>query len=159
MNHQNPGEIPDHKVEGLVLSPGEAIGVVLRLVEPLSFWGGVEHETGRIIDQRHPQVGLNLAGKVLVMERGRGSSSGSSVLAEAIRAGTGPLAIVMSTRDEIIALGAIVADEIYGIQVPVVVVNPKDHELLEEGKQLKVLAPEEGPASVLMVGQVSGGQP
>lgn len=112
---------------GRALSPGQAEGHVLTLSEPLSFWGGVDPISGDIIDQRHPQVGKNMAGKILVLERGRGSSSGSSVLAEAIRAGTGPAGIVMAASDEIIALGAIVADEIYGIQVPVIVVDQVEY--------------------------------
>ncbi len=124
----------------LVLSPGAATGEILRLDEPLSFWGGVDSSTGTIIDQRHPQVGLNMAGKVLVMERGRGSSSGSSVLAEAIRAQTSPAAIVMAAGDEIVALGAIVADEIYGIQVPVVVVGDEAYASLLNGLWLEVHA-------------------
>lgn len=134
----------------LVLSPGDAAGEILRLDEPLSFWGGVDSSTGTIIDQRHPQVGLNVTGKVLVMERGRGSSSGSSVLAEAIRGRTGPAAIVMSAGDEIVALGAIVADEIYGIQIPVVVVGSETYASLTNGASLRVLAPDSGDVSLQM---------
>ena len=54
------------------------------------------------------------AGRILVMRAGRGSSSGSSVLAEAIRAGTAPAAIVLAERDAILAVGAMVAAELYG---------------------------------------------
>ena len=104
-----------------VMVPGEAVGEVLRLDEPLSFWGGMDPSTGRVIDRRHPQVGESITGRVLAMPFGRGSSSGSSALCEAIRAGTGPAAIVMAEPDEIIALGAVVADELYGRLVPVVV--------------------------------------
>ncbi len=100
---------------------GEAGGEVLRLDEPLSFWGGLDPTTGRIIDRRHPQVDEVVAGRVLVMPSGRGSSGGSSVLCEAVRAGVGPVAVVMAEPDEIIALGAVVADELYGRLVPVVV--------------------------------------
>jgi len=101
--------------------PGEATGEVLRLDEPLSFWGGMDPATGRIIDRRHPQVGESITGRVLAMPFGRGSSSGSSALCEAVRAGTGPAAILMGEPDEIVALGAIVADEVYGTSFPVVV--------------------------------------
>lgn len=104
-----------------VLVPGVATGEVLVLDEPLSFWGGLDPETGVLIDAHHPQVGSSLAGRVLVMPSGRGSSSSSYVLAEAIRAGTAPVAVVLGTADAIVALGAIVAAELYGIAVPVVV--------------------------------------
>lgn len=104
-----------------VLVPGVATGEVLALEEPLSFWGGLDPETGVLIDAHHPQVGSSLAGRVLVMPSGRGSSSSSYVLAEAIRAGTAPVAVVLGEADAIVALGAIVAGELYGIAVPVVV--------------------------------------
>ncbi|HEY5905257.1 MAG TPA: DUF126 domain-containing protein [Actinomycetota bacterium] len=104
-----------------VLVPGEATGEVLVLDEPLSFWGGLDPETGTLIDSHHPQAGTMLGGKVLVMPSGRGSSSSSYVLAEAIRAGTAPVAVVLGEADAIVALGSIVAGELYGIEVPVVV--------------------------------------
>jgi predicted aconitase with swiveling domain len=135
-------------IRGRSLSPGTAAGTVLRLDEPLSFWGGLDSETGLIIDRRHPQVGANLAGVILVMERGRGSSSGSSVLAEAIRNGTAPAAIVMAADDEIVALGAIVADEIYQIRASVVVVGKDEHGNLRDGMLLRVVGEEMGDAVV-----------
>jgi hypothetical protein len=107
--------------EARTLVAGEAQGSALVLDEPLSFWGGVDPATGDIIDVHHPQVGANVAGRVLIMPSGRGSSSSSSVLAECIRAGTAPVAIVVRESDPILALGAIVARELYGRTIPVVV--------------------------------------
>jgi hypothetical protein len=107
--------------ENRTLVAGSAEGEVLVLEEPLSFWGGIDPVTGRVIDVHHPQLGANVAGKILVMPSGRGSSSSSSVLAEAIRAGKAPAAIVLAEPDPILALGAIVARELYGEAVPVVV--------------------------------------
>ena len=103
------------------LTPGVARGPALVLDEPLSFWGGLDPATGRLIDAHHPQVGGMLAGAVLSMPSGRGSSSSSYVFAEAIRAGTAPAAVVLGEADAIVALGAIVAAELYGIEVPVIV--------------------------------------
>jgi predicted aconitase with swiveling domain len=107
--------------EARTLVPGAARGPALVLDEPLSFWGGVDPATGDIVDVHHPQCDANVAGRVLVMPSGRGSSSSSSVLAEAIRAGTAPVAIVLHEPDPILALGAIVARELYGRTIPVVV--------------------------------------
>ena len=109
------------------LVAGHAAGAVLVLDEPISFWGGVDPALGSVIDPHHPQVGASLTGRVVIMPSGRGSSSSSSVLAEAIRAGTGPAAIVLGEDDAILALGAIVARELYGTVVPVVVVSPDDY--------------------------------
>jgi hypothetical protein len=107
--------------EARTLVPGEATGEVLVLEEPLSFWGGIDPATGEVIDVHHPQRGERVSGRVLVMPGGRGSSSSSSVLAEAIRAGTAPAAIVLLEPDPIVALGAIVARELFGRSMPVVV--------------------------------------
>lgn len=102
---------------------GQGRGAPLLLSEPLSFWGGYDAERGCVIEAAHPQQGARLAARVMLMERAKGSSSSSSVLAEAIRNGTGPAAIVMRERDLIVGLGCIVASELYGLQVPVVVVD------------------------------------
>jgi uncharacterized protein len=112
--------------EGRTLVPGEAHGPALVLTEPLSFWGGLDPATGTIIDVHHPQRGAVVTGSVLVMPGGRGSSSSSSVLAEAIRAGTAPAAIVLAEPDPIIALGAIVALELYGASIPITVLELND---------------------------------
>ena len=121
-----------------VLVAGTAAGEVLRLDEPLSFWGGVDPVTGRITDLRHPQVGQSVTGRILVMPFGRGSSGGSSVIAEAIRAGTAPSAILLLEPDEIVTVGAIVADELYGESMPGVVLAEERHSLLRTGQQVTV---------------------
>jgi uncharacterized protein len=100
---------------------GDAEGPALALTAPLSFWGGVEVETGRIIDVSHPQCGESVAGRILVMPGARGSSSSSSVLAEAIRLGTAPRGIVLASPDPILIVGAIVARSLYELSCPIVV--------------------------------------
>jgi predicted aconitase with swiveling domain len=123
---------------GQTLVAGQAHGLAIVLDEPLSFWGGFDAASGRVIDQRHPQVGRCLSGAMLVMPAGRGSSSASSVLAEAIRAGTAPAGIIMSAPDIIVALGAIVAHEVYGIACPIVVLSPAAFAELREGEPLAI---------------------
>jgi uncharacterized protein len=90
-------------------------------LEPLSFWGGVDAQTGMVIDKSHPQYGVSLAGKVVQMPSARGSSSSSSVLAECIRLGTAPRAMILERPDPIVLVGALVALELYGLQMAVVV--------------------------------------
>jgi predicted aconitase with swiveling domain len=108
---------------GRTLAAGIGRGQVVRLSEPLSLWGGMDPHSGILIDPRHPQAGRDLAGRVVLMPSGRGSSSSSSILAEAVRAGTAPAAFILLQADPILALGAIVAAELYGRTVPVVVVD------------------------------------
>jgi predicted aconitase with swiveling domain len=107
---------------GDVLVPGNARGIPLALA-PLSFWGGYDAEAGKIIDRTHPHHGHSLRGRILVMPRARGSSSSSSVLAEALRNGTGPAGIILCERDLIIAIGAITANELYSLDVPVITID------------------------------------
>ncbi len=104
-----------------ILIPGEANGEGLRLEEPLSFWGGVDPTTGVIVEERHPQHGELITGRILSMPHGRGSSSSSAILAEALRLGTGPAAIVLDQDDSILVVGALVARELYGAHCPIVV--------------------------------------
>ena len=124
---------------------GEAEGPALVLREPLSFWGGIDLGTGRIIDHAHPDAGACVTGTILVMPAGRGSSSSSAVLAESIRCGTGPAGIVLATPDPILTVGAIVAASLYGLDCPVVVC-PIDG--LATGDRLRVTADASGSASV-----------
>lgn len=105
------------------LVSGTARGPVLTLDDPLSFWGGFDSASGKVIDRFHPQHGTCLSGTVLCMQRGRGSSSGASVLAEAIRLGTAPAAIILLDEDAIIATGALVAQMLYGINCAVVAIR------------------------------------
>ncbi|ESY63712.1 MULTISPECIES: DUF126 domain-containing protein [Mesorhizobium] len=106
---------------GIFQLAGEAEGRALVFSQPLSFWGGIDAETGDVTDHSHPGLGQNVAGKILVMPSGRGSSSSSSVLAEAIRKGTAPAGILLERPDPILAVGAIVAEFLYGIRMPLVV--------------------------------------
>lgn len=130
--------------EGRTLAPGAAEGEALVLAEPLSFWGGMDPASGTLIDAHHPQRGALLAGRVVVMRSGRGSSSASSVLAEAIRAGTAPAAVLLLEPDPIIALGSVVAAELYGAACPVVVLDAPDHRRLQSGDRLRVVADDDG---------------
>jgi predicted aconitase with swiveling domain len=132
--------------EGRTLAAGEARGSVLVLDEPLSFWGGVDPETGLVIDVHHPQRGVRVTGRVLAMPSGRGSSSSSSVLVESIHAGTGPIAIVMWEPDPIIALGAIVLRELFGTRFPVVVVDEATYRSLRNDAIVIVRADDAGAA-------------
>jgi hypothetical protein len=126
-----------------VLVPGRALGEVVR-VEPLSFWGGFDAATGRVVEPSHPQFDRELAGRVVVMPVGRGSSSSSSVLAEAIRAGTAPAAFVLLELDPILAVGAVVAEELYGRACPVVIAPAEVCETLADGSWVEVVAEETG---------------
>ncbi len=121
-----------------VIIPGTARGIALVSDEPLSFWGGYDYETGRVIDQRHPLAGECAAGRVLVLPYTRGSSTTTAVLLEAVRAGTAPAAILTTGVDTFFALAAIVADELYGKAIPLLKLYPNDFARLRTGDEVVV---------------------
>src|SRR5215218_6292002 len=94
------------ELQGRALVAGEAAGPALVLEAPLSLWGGMDPHSGRLSDHHHPQLGATITGQILVMPSGRGSSSSSSVLAESIRLGTAPLAILLADPCPIVVLRA-----------------------------------------------------
>ncbi|MGZ5128648.1 MAG: aconitase X swivel domain-containing protein [Actinomycetota bacterium] len=134
-----------------ILVPGTAAGELIVLDEPLSLWGGLGPLTGELIDIHHPQVGQPLAGKVVVMPSGRGSSSSSYVLAEAARTGVAPAAFLLGEPDGIVALGALVASELYGIEVPVVVLDPETYAALATGTRIEVDAARDHDVTLTVV--------
>lgn len=126
-------------LNGKTSHPGKASGEVLLLTEPVSFWGGVDH-LGNIIDVHHAQHKAKMTDKILVMPSGRGSSSATAVLAELIRTGDGPKAIVMQQCDTILVIGALVSAEIYGIKMPIVELEPAEYQQLRDGQQVDIEA-------------------
>ena len=91
----------------------------LRLTEPLSFWGGLDPETGKIVDRHHPQYGESIAGRSLIMARTRGSTSSPGTLVEAIRLGNGPANIMLQQPDLTVMAAVKVAKLLYSIEVDV----------------------------------------
>jgi hypothetical protein len=125
-------------MSGRLIAPGRARARALVLDEPLSLWGGLDPATGRVIELRHPQHGATVSGRVLVLPAARGSSSSASVLAEAVRAGTAPAAIVLGEPDLILALGAAVAEELYGVQIPILVLPANDLAAIRDGATVDI---------------------
>ena len=121
-----------------VLNPGAAEGPVLALGEPLSFWGAYEPRTGRIIDIHHPQRGVCLKDAVLLMRESRGSGSAPGGIAEAIRLGTAPAAIILVMPDVNLAIGARVAEALYGRQCPVLSVDEAEYATLSLATRLRI---------------------
>ena len=102
-----------------VLIGGRADGTVLRLDEPVSFWGGVSPVTSEVVLAGHPQRGERIAGRILVLPRPIGSSSSSSVILELLRKGLGPRALILGTPDAILPIGVLVARQMGWDVIPV----------------------------------------
>jgi len=125
-------------MKGRVLAAGSVTARALVLREPLSLWGGMDPASGELIDAHHPQRGASLSGRIVVMSAVRGSSSASSVLAEAVRAGCAPAAFLLGETDLILAVGAAVAEELYGVRLPVVVLPPTELARIHDDAVLRV---------------------
>ena len=121
-----------------VLHDGQAQGRVLRLDHPLSFWGAFDPATGTIIDVHHPQCGLCLTDAVLLMRESRGSGSAPGAIAEAIRRGTAPSAIILIEADVNLAIGAAVAQELYGRECPVLQVDAAGFDRLAHALRIAI---------------------
>jgi len=145
-----------------VLVGGNASGEVLYADEALSFWGGVDPTSGVVIDSRHPLRGACLAGRVLAIPRGRGSCTGSQVILELLLGGRAPAAVLLEQPDEIIALGVIVAEELFDRSMPVLSLGEEhfsqipsySHATVEEDGQV-VRFCEEGACQTIERGRAS----
>ena len=102
-----------------VLIDGAAQGHVLRLSQPISFWGGVDPSNGRITQPLHPNSGAEISGTILTLPGMIGSSSSSAIMLELIYNDVAPAALVMADVDAILGLGVVAAEEIGLNSMPV----------------------------------------
>lgn len=107
-------------LSGRCLVTGSAQGELLYADVGLSFWGGVEPFTGEVIDRHHPLSGQFINGRVLAIPSGRGSCTGSSVLLELILNGHAPAALVFERVEDILTLGVLIAEQMFGHSIPVI---------------------------------------
>tara|TARA_B110000003_G_scaffold221804_1_gene221876 strand:+ start:6883 stop:8583 length:1701 start_codon:yes stop_codon:yes gene_type:complete len=106
--------------------------------EGLSFWGGVDPDTGVIIDIHHPNCGEKLSGKIVLMPTSRGSCSGSGVLLQLAQNGNAPAALIFRETEDILILGAMIAERLFDKNIAVLRLVPKIYNLLSEEKSAKI---------------------
>jgi predicted aconitase with swiveling domain len=123
-----------------VLVDGAASGPVRAARDMISFWGGYNPNTGVVIDHRHSLFGVSLRGSVFVLPHGKGSSTGSAVLLDALVLGNAPAAILLNSVDEIIALGAVVFEEFFGGSLPVATLSDTDFAIAFDADRIEILA-------------------
>ena len=125
-------------IRARVLTASEATGPVLALDEPLSFWGAFDPRTGIILDVHHPQRGACVTGTILLMQQTRGSGSAPGAIAEAIRLGAAPAAIILGEADVNLAIGAEVAAILYQRHCAILAVATKDLHRLKQYAALRI---------------------
>jgi uncharacterized protein len=101
----------DYSKAKLLIPGPETQAEALVLTAPISFWGGVDPKTSIIADVRHPQHGMKIKSRVLLIPGTIGSSSASAILLELVRRGIAPAALVLHEPDAILLLGLLVARE------------------------------------------------
>jgi putative nucleotidyltransferase with HDIG domain len=89
---------------------GHAEGEALVSPDPIGFLGGVDPDTGVVVERGHPLEGQCVAGRVLVFPTGKGSTVGSYTLYRLARNGLAPAAILNAEADPVVAVGAIIAE-------------------------------------------------
>ncbi|MBS7635437.1 DUF126 domain-containing protein [Candidatus Bathyarchaeota archaeon] len=97
-------------LKGRSVVPGKVRGTALVSTKPISFLGGVDVNTGIIIERGHDLCGKSIRDVVLCFPHGRGSTVGSFVLYRLAKSGLAPKAIINSIADPVVVVGAIIAN-------------------------------------------------
>jgi len=98
------------KLRGRAIYDGKADGIALVSSSPMSFYGGVNPDTGEIVERGHELRGQSVKGRVLVFPYGKGSTVGSYVLYRLRKNGVAPCAILNAKCETIVAVGAIISE-------------------------------------------------
>ena len=108
---------------GRTIYPGLAKGKSLVTQMAISFFGGVDPDTGIVVEKGHELEGQSVRGRILVFPSGKGSTVGSYTLYRLKHSGAAPAAIINSACETITAVGCIIAeiaciDQIDIMQIP-----------------------------------------
>ena len=106
-------------IKGRKIYQGRAQGEALVTSMGISFFGGVDPETGVVVEKDHQLEGQSISGKVLVFPTGKGSTVGSYTLYRLKKAGKAPLAIVNAECETITAVGCIISEIVCVDQIPI----------------------------------------
>lgn len=118
--------------------PGTASGVACVSSLPISFYGGVDPETGKIRDIYNELQGEYLQGKILCMPGSKGSCSGSAVVLELIRKGLCPAGILCLEAEPILTLGAIIGKKIYHRAMPILTIQKEHYDKIHSGDSIEI---------------------
>ncbi len=98
------------QLKGRIIYKGKAEGEALVTSMPLSFYGGVDPNTGVVIEKGHELQGVSVKGKILVFPQGKGSTVGSYTLYRMKKNGVAPAGMVNKETETIVAVGAIISE-------------------------------------------------
>ena len=115
---------------GRSIYKGKVEGEALVTSQAISFFGGVDPDSGVVVERGHELQGETIAGKVLVFPTGKGSTVGSYTLYRLKYNGMAPSAIINAECETITAVGCIISD------IPCV--DLVEIEKIETGMRVKV---------------------
>lgn len=121
------------RLQGRVIKAGRSAGRALVSPEPIGFLGGVDPDTGVVVEPNHPLKGQSIAGRVLVFPTGKGSTVGSYTILRLARNGAGPAAIINAESEPIVAVGAIIADIPMVDQIAIALIRDGDWVVVDDG--------------------------
>jgi len=98
------------ELKGRIISRGITEAEALVTSQPISFYGGVNPDTGIVIEKGHELEGKNIKGKILVFPNGKGSTVGSYTLYRMKKNNTAPAGMINKECETIVAVGAIISD-------------------------------------------------
>jgi predicted aconitase with swiveling domain len=98
------------QLKGRIIYKGKAQAEALVTSQPISFYGGVDPNTGVVLEKGHELQGISVKGKILVFPQGKGSTVGSYTLYRLKKNGVAPAGMVNKETETIVAVGAIISE-------------------------------------------------
>jgi predicted aconitase with swiveling domain len=98
------------ELKGRIISKGTAQEEALVTSQPISFYGGVDPNTGEVLEKGHELKGQSIKGKILVFPNGKGSTVGSYTLYRLKKNGVAPAGIINRECETVVAVGAIISE-------------------------------------------------
>jgi len=98
------------EMKGRKIFKGKAEGEALVTKDGISFYGGVDPDSGEVVEKGHELEGQSVAGKILVFPEGKGSTVGSYVMYNLKKNGKAPKAIINKECETIVAVGCIISE-------------------------------------------------
>ncbi len=98
------------ELKGRIISKGTAQEEALVTSQPISFYGGVDPNTGEVLEKGHELKGQSIKGKILVFPNGKGSTVGSYTLYRLKKNGVAPAGMINRECETVVAVGAIISE-------------------------------------------------
>jgi predicted aconitase with swiveling domain len=128
--YKRVGDWKMEQLKGRIIYKGKAESEALVSEMPISFYGGVDPNTGVVLEKGHQLNGQSVKGKILVFPQGKGSTVGSYTLYRMKKNGTAPAGMINHECETIVAVGAIISE------IPCV--DKVDISMLKNGDKVRI---------------------